>query len=98
MLDEKPKRCIDPVMKYCQGCEYGYIIYPEDVETARDLEGCFLKKVAFLVLRILNLQNKNSKSLKNGVIEKYILDNFYNYTKLILFRYLDDIKMSIKKA
>lgn len=39
-MKEKPTRCVDPVMKYCQACEYGYVIYPEDVETARDLEGC----------------------------------------------------------
>lgn len=38
-----PERCIDPVVKYCQGCKYGYVIYPEDVETARDLEGCFFE-------------------------------------------------------
>lgn len=31
---KKPKRCIDPVMKYCQGCRWGYCIYPED--TTRD--------------------------------------------------------------
>lgn len=39
-MKEKPKRCVDAVMKYCQACEYGYVIYPEDVETARDSEGC----------------------------------------------------------
>ena len=33
MCDEKPKRCIDPVMKYCQGCRYGWIKYPDWVET-----------------------------------------------------------------
>lgn len=43
-MNEKPKRCIDPVMKYCQCCEYGYIIYSEDVETARDLDGCFFEE------------------------------------------------------
>lgn len=37
---EKPTRCIDPVMKYCQGCEYGYVIFGADVESARDLDGC----------------------------------------------------------
>lgn len=42
-MKEKPTRCIDPVMKYCQGCEYGYIIYPDDVESSRDLEGCFFE-------------------------------------------------------
>ena len=35
----KPDRCIDPVMKFCQECIYGYVIYPEWVETAEDLEG-----------------------------------------------------------
>ena len=33
----KPSRCIDPVVKYCQGCPWGYIHYPEWVETAEDL-------------------------------------------------------------
>ena len=37
---EMPKRCVDPVMKYCQGCHYGTIIYPSWVETYADLEGC----------------------------------------------------------
>ena len=41
MLNEqKPKRCIDPIMKYCQGCQYGWIEYPSWVETAEDLDGC----------------------------------------------------------
>ena len=38
----KPMRCIDPVMKYCQGCRYGNISYPCDVETYSDTQGsCF---------------------------------------------------------
>lgn len=37
---KKPDRCIDPVMKFCQECKYGYVSYPEWVETAEDLEGC----------------------------------------------------------
>lgn len=36
----KPIRCIDPVIKYCQGCKYGWIEYPSWVETAEDLAGC----------------------------------------------------------
>lgn len=36
----KPTRCIDPVVKYCQGCPWGYVHYPEWVETADDLDGC----------------------------------------------------------
>ena len=41
MINEKPTRCIDPVMKYCQECRYGHCVYPEWVETAEDLEGCY---------------------------------------------------------
>ena len=29
MMD-RPTRCIDPVVKYCQGCPFGYVNYPED--------------------------------------------------------------------
>lgn len=36
----KPTRCIDPVMKYCQECKYGYVHYPEWVETYEDTIGC----------------------------------------------------------
>lgn len=39
-MKEKPTRCIDPIIKYCQGCEWGYTNYPEWVETAEDLEWC----------------------------------------------------------
>ena len=37
---DKPTRCIDPVMKYCQGCQYGWVKYPDWVETRDDLYGC----------------------------------------------------------
>lgn len=37
---EKPTRCIDPVVKYCQGCTWGYVNYPAWVETSEDLAGC----------------------------------------------------------
>lgn len=36
----KPTQCIDPEMKFCQECECGVCIYPEDVEISEDLEGC----------------------------------------------------------
>lgn len=36
----KPTRCIDPVIKYCQGCKYGWVKYPDWVETSEDLESC----------------------------------------------------------
>lgn len=40
---EKPSRCIDPVVKYCQGCKYGFVIYPEWVETYEDTLDCTFK-------------------------------------------------------
>ena len=40
MNKELPTRCIDPVLKYCQDCQYGTCIYPDWVETYEDLEGC----------------------------------------------------------
>ncbi len=38
--EKLPTSCIDPEMKYCQECKYGHNIYPADVETTSDLEGC----------------------------------------------------------
>lgn len=38
-----PKRCIDPIMKYCQSCPYGSVTYGEDVETSADIEGSFFE-------------------------------------------------------
>ena len=32
-------RCLDPVMKYCQGCKYGIINYSDDVENYYDTLG-----------------------------------------------------------
>ena len=36
----KPTRCIDPVVRYCQWCRYGYISYPDWIETREDLDVC----------------------------------------------------------
>ena len=32
-------RCLNPVMKYCQGCKYGIINYSDDVENYHDTFG-----------------------------------------------------------
>lgn len=40
MKNNKPTRCISPVMKYCQGCKYGWTSYPDWIETREDLDGC----------------------------------------------------------
>lgn len=39
-MNNKPTRCIDPVMKFCQECQWGYCTYPDWVETSEDLFGC----------------------------------------------------------
>ena len=39
-MSDLPMRCIDPVIKFCQECRYGYCIYPEWAETREDLEFC----------------------------------------------------------
>lgn len=39
-MKEKPTRCVDPVMKFCQECRYGWVKYPDWVETSEDLYGC----------------------------------------------------------
>lgn len=40
MNQNKPTRCIDPIIKQCHGCPYGHSAYPEWVETIEDLEWC----------------------------------------------------------
>lgn len=37
---EKPTRCIDPVLKFCQNCRFGWVKYPDWLETCDDLCGC----------------------------------------------------------
>lgn len=48
MNETKPKRCIDPVIKYCQGCPWGHVSYPAWVETAEDLEWCTIESTCIL--------------------------------------------------
>ena len=40
MRDSNPTRCIDPVMKFCQECRWGWCKYPDRVETREDLTDC----------------------------------------------------------
>lgn len=40
MENNRPVRCIDPVFKYCQECKYGFVKYPDWVETYEDTLGC----------------------------------------------------------
>ena len=40
MENNRPVRCIDPVVRYCQDCKYGFVKYPDWVETYEDTFGC----------------------------------------------------------
>lgn len=49
MLNEdKPKRCVDPIIKFCQECPWGHVSYPAWVETAEDLEWCSIESTCIL--------------------------------------------------
>ena len=43
-----PTRCIDPIIKFCQECPWGYNVYPPWVEAGEDLEGCSFETVCTL--------------------------------------------------
>ena len=40
MSNTKPTSCIDPDVKFCQECLWGWCKYPDWVETREDLAGC----------------------------------------------------------
>lgn len=44
----KPTRCIDPIVKFCQDCKWGWVRCPEWVETAEDMAGCTLESGCLL--------------------------------------------------
>ena len=48
MSEPRPTRCIDPVIKYCQECKWGWVEYPGWVETSEDLVGCCFKSGCML--------------------------------------------------
>ena len=45
---DKPTRCIDPVIRFCQECPWGWTNYPEWVETADDLNWCRIESGCML--------------------------------------------------
>lgn len=40
IIHDLPTRCIDPVMKCCQDCIWGYCRYGDDIEYYADLADC----------------------------------------------------------
>lgn len=47
-MNNKPTRCIDPVIKFCQECRWGWVNYPEWVETSEDLSNCVIESGCML--------------------------------------------------
>lgn len=39
-MENLPTRCINPILKTCEYCTYGSIIYPDSVESYADVAGC----------------------------------------------------------
>lgn len=62
-MNEIPSRCIDPVMKYCQGCRYGHCIFPEWVETYEDYQAAASIQYAYSVM--IKADPKTSPQTKN---------------------------------
>lgn len=45
---DKSTRCINPIIKFCQDCPWGWISYPEWVETSDDLSDCIIESGCML--------------------------------------------------
>ena len=62
--EEKPTRCIDPVIKYCQGCQYGWIKYPDWVETYEDTFDCVFESGCIFGFDKGRLEDEPTEELK----------------------------------
>ena len=67
----KPTRCIDPVIKYCQGCQYNWIKYPDWVETFEDLDGYSFKSGC-----IYGLESTESTEEELKEFDKWMKKNY----------------------
>ena len=57
-------RCVDPVVKYCQGCRYGWVQQPDWIETREDIDGCCFESGCMYGIR-------NCTKLKEVVYEYF---------------------------
>lgn len=67
----KPTSCIDPIIKYCQGCQYDWIKYPDWVETFEDLDGYSFKSGC-----IYGLENTESTEEELKEFDKWMKKNY----------------------
>lgn len=68
----KPTRCIDPVMKHCQGCPFGWVKYPAWVETAEDLSWCIIKSGCTLGFENDNPTEEELKEFEEWMKKTYV--------------------------
>lgn len=47
-MTEKPERCVSPILKECENCQWGLVQYPDWVETYEDTQGCCFDTVCVL--------------------------------------------------
>ena len=67
----KPTSCIDPIIKYCQGCQYDWIRYPDQVETFEDLDGYSFKSGC-----IYGLESTESTEEELKEFDKWMKKNY----------------------
>ncbi len=71
---EKPNRCIDPVIKYCQECKYGIVIYPGWVESYEDTLGCVFKTKCMYDLEKTEPTNEEVEEFERWIDRMYKFD------------------------
>ena len=67
----KPTSCIDPIIKYCQGCQYDWIKYPDWAETFEDLDGYSFKSGC-----IYGLESTESTEEELKEFDKWMKKNY----------------------
>ena len=67
----KSTSCIDPIIKYCQGCQYNWIKYPDWVETFEDLDGYSFKSGC-----IYGLESTESTEEELKEFDKWMKKNY----------------------
>lgn len=64
-MNDKPTKCIDPYMKLCQECPWGWVHYPDWCETYEDLFDCVFESGCSL-----GFDNPQRETEKSKGVEK----------------------------
>ncbi|MDD6036927.1 MAG: hypothetical protein PUC30_12205 [Lachnospiraceae bacterium] len=68
---EKPTRCISPCMKLCQECKYGWIKYPDWVETYEDTFDCCFESGCIYGLEDTEPNEQDMKEFEDYILSIY---------------------------